>query len=67
MPRLRQHAPDTLARYDRAGTIGDYVAAWLLAGRDAHYIDTINAAAWGLLDTTDNKWSETVLSALQVT
>ena len=44
MARLRHHAPDTLDRYDRAGTIGDYLAAWLLNGRDAHYIDIINAA-----------------------
>lgn len=52
---LARYEPDVVARYDRAGTVMDYLVAHL-AGLDQVATDAGNAHSWGFFNLRDRSW-----------
>ena len=56
---LQRHNPNTLTRYDRAGTIMDMVVCALCSGGSgAAIISSQNAASWGYFDVFTSQWDK---------
>jgi sedoheptulokinase len=52
---LAEHAPEAVAPYGHAGTIADFLTAYL-CGQPACPMDETMAASWGLFDTAKRAW-----------
>ena len=53
---LQRHRPEYVKRFDRAGTVMDFVVA-ALCDLDAPVMSVQNAASWGYFDTIQNAWN----------
>lgn len=52
--------PDTLKRFDKAGTVQDFLVA-MLCGLDSPVMSTHNATSWGYFDVDANTWETDLL------
>ncbi|XP_062582550.1 sedoheptulokinase-like [Saccostrea cucullata] len=57
---LSQHQPDYLARFDRAGTIMDFLIC-ILCGLDSPIMSKQLAASWGYFDSSAGCWNKEIL------
>lgn len=58
------HRPEKLSKYNRCGTVQDFLVA-LLCGKDKVAISTQNAASWGYFMTEENRWETDILEENQ--
>ncbi|KAK3891420.1 hypothetical protein Pcinc_004719 [Petrolisthes cinctipes] len=56
-----KHKPELLSRYDRAGTIHDFLVC-MLCGLDQPVMSLHNAASWGFFNTVTKEWNREVLA-----
>ncbi|XP_014662311.1 PREDICTED: sedoheptulokinase-like [Priapulus caudatus] len=58
---LQRHRPEFLEKFDRAGTIHDFIVA-MLCELDKPVMSTHNAASWGYYNTVTSEWNKEILS-----
>ncbi|XP_045624604.1 sedoheptulokinase isoform X2 [Procambarus clarkii] len=54
------HKPDTFTRFNRAGTIHDFLVC-MLCGLDHPIMSVQNASSWGYLNTVTKEWNYEIL------
>ncbi|CAF0982997.1 unnamed protein product [Didymodactylos carnosus] len=55
---LKQNKSESIKKYDRCGTIMDYIAELSCYSQNTSFISTQNANSWGYYDIKTNTWEE---------